>query len=223
MKHFAVALVLAVMMVACSKLGGLSDGDAARVIQEQMLDETNFTVVPIGRAHFMIGFAQSAGEKEKPDKRLFYPNKLAGAEALASLGLVRLQPINTLDFTSRTYDIALTSEGEKAIDHRGQNGLVYFKDADTKVSRVVSNTVRENSGGAQNPEPRHLVLLEFTSVLTPLGKSLSSRNPDRWYAVDKGKIRAIIKYDAFKKSWGLERYDLADPKTGAWTSNAVGD
>lgn len=219
---FVVVVALTVLISACSKPGELSDREASNVLQQKLFEKANFTQIPLGRVHFMTGLEAGLGRPEKPAQNKFHPLRLESAKALAAIGLTRLEKINSLDFTSSTYEIALTPAGEKAIDHRDDAGLAYFKDSTTRITRVVSNSAQAGATADPNPEPRHLVLAEFKQVLTPLGTQLAGHNPKRWHSVDKGKVRALLKYDPFTNSWDVASFDVGNPVTGAWETNNVG-
>lgn len=204
---------------ACSsQQGDLSDSQAKHVIHEQVVGKFNFSKIPTGRVNFMNGFEASLGGKEQPGKQIYHPRRLMLAKALASMGLLKLTEVSDLNMIYGTYDISLTPEGEKAIEKREDSGMVYFRDSNTEITRLVSKTEWDSKKN-QNPEKRFLVFAEYQRELTPLGRDIYSKVGEN--ITDVGKIRAILKFDPFSKKWGVELYDIGDVKTGKWRSDNI--
>ncbi len=212
-----ITVIMALLLfTACGGKGNLSNGEAAKIIEQQVLGELTNIGIPFGSVVFMNGFEASLSGEDLKNKK-YHPRRLQVAKRLAGLGLLTVNDRSSaFDFLTLKYDIRLTTKGEKQIV-RKNSGMVYFDFGSSKVGRVVSNELIGDKS-SDNPEPRRLVMAEFSTKQTELGDEVFGRPVDEKSA--SGRVRAILKYDSFDKNWKVERYDIGDSE-GNWMSHNV--
>ena len=205
-------------LTACGNKANLSDKSGAEVIEKQVLEKIFNMGIPIGSIVFGNQFeaAMSNDEMERLNN-IHNPRRLEFAKGLAKHGLLSLKDkTSAFDIMHKKFDISLTPKGEKEV-YQKNNGMVYFKLCSINIERVVSNTLISDKQ-SDIPEPKRLIMAEFTIKETELGEKFFGKSVD-----DKGskiRVRAILKYDNFDKKWNATRFDVAD-NDGKWSSNNV--
>lgn len=207
-------------MVACGDKNSLSDSSVSEIIEKNILTELFNPGIPLGKVRFMNGFEAGLGGGEKIKEKKYDPRRLKVAKMLAQAGLMRVvDQTSVFDMMNPSYSIFITPKGEQSVV-RKDGDLVYFDIISVKVERVVSNTLKTDDGSnekSDNPEPKRLVMAEYS--ITPTKFAITTFGPAEGQS--KGRIRALLKYDIFDKTWKVVSYDLDDGQ-GNWLSENVG-